>query len=170
MTEDIWDLFPFERVEGDGGQCLRLKGYMQAAMNPAFVGPLEEWLDNLRAKITQLNECLGEYESHEWCSHCIIEAKCAQITMYVNELKEKAEKLGDISAYPEIKFGHMTVLDFLDLVELQADTYTTRALTAEKKLRAVKTYLEEMRDDEFGSDWQEIEIAKELLKILEGES
>jgi len=62
-------------------------------------------------------------------------------------IKEKAEKLGDISAYPEIKFGHMTVLDFLDLVELQADTYTARALIAEKKLRAVKTAFEDHRDN-----------------------
>ena len=45
------------------------------------------------------------------------------------------DKLGDISRYPEIKFGHMTVLDYLDLVELQADTYTKRALIAEQKLR-----------------------------------
>ena len=51
------------------------------------------WLDKLNAKITQLNECLGEYESKEWCDHCIIDSKCAQITLYVQELKKKAEPL-----------------------------------------------------------------------------
>lgn len=59
------------------------------------------------------------------------------------ENKEKAEKLGDISLYPEIKFGPLTVLDFLDLVELQAETYTTRALTAEKTLRAIISKVKE---------------------------
>ncbi len=52
----------------------------------------DAWLENLKGKITQLNECLGEYESHEWCSHCIIDAKCAQITLHVQELKENTRK------------------------------------------------------------------------------
>ena len=59
----------------------------------------EAWLENLKAKITQLNECLGEYESKEWCDHCIIDSKCAQITLHVQELKAKAEKLDTIQTH-----------------------------------------------------------------------
>jgi len=68
------------------------------------------------------------------------------------ELEEKAEKLGDISSYPEIKFGHMTVLDFLDLVELQADTYTRRAITAEQKLNAIKAHITHQNLSTYGLD------------------
>ena len=63
------------------------------------------------------------------------------------ELKEKAEKLGDISSYPKIKFGPLTALEYLDLVELQAEHYTRRAILAEEKLRAVREFVLSRRDD-----------------------
>ena len=44
--------------------------------------------DMLFAKIEQIHECIGDYESKEWCGHCLVDAKCAQITMVSNEIKE----------------------------------------------------------------------------------
>lgn len=86
---------------------------------------------------------------------------------------QKAEKLGDISKYPEIKFGHMTVLDYFDLVELQADHYTKRALEAEKKLEAVGKIQEELEEWR-GLEYQYadphdvlIQVDDRLTKILE---
>lgn len=80
MTEDIWDIKP--------AICYMLDHFGKGQNFPYYnAKDMDAWLDNLKAKITQLNECLGEFESHEWCSHCIIEAKCAQITMHVKELK-----------------------------------------------------------------------------------
>ncbi len=58
---------------------------------------MDAFHEKLKAKITQLNECLGEYESKEWCDHCIIDSKCAQITLHVQELKEKAKKYDAIN-------------------------------------------------------------------------
>ncbi len=58
-----------------------------------YLDELNRWLDNLKGKITQLHECLGEYESKEWCDHCIVDSKCVQITMRIIELKKKAETL-----------------------------------------------------------------------------
>ena len=97
------------REEGVGGSQRRLRAEMTAiwdemppiltnigthevGTNPRFL----EWLENLKAKITQLHECLGEYHSEQWCDHCIIDSKCAQITLYVQELKEKAEKYDEL--------------------------------------------------------------------------
>ncbi len=77
--KDIW---------GEKPPLLRNAGTIEVGVNPKFL----DWLENLKAKITQLNECLGEYESKEWCDHCIIDSKCAQITLHVQELKKKAEK------------------------------------------------------------------------------
>ena len=54
---------------------------------------MDTFHEKLKAKITQLHECLGEYESKEWCGHCIVDSKCAQITMHIIELKKKAETL-----------------------------------------------------------------------------
>ena len=54
---------------------------------------LDIFLEKLKGKITQLHECLGEYESKEWCGHCIVGSKCAQITMHIIELKKKGDVL-----------------------------------------------------------------------------
>lgn len=54
---------------------------------------MDAFHEKLKGKITQLHECLGEYESKEWCGHCIADAKCAQITMHIIELKKKGDVL-----------------------------------------------------------------------------
>jgi len=61
-----------------------------------------------------------------------------------DRMQVKAEKLGDLSLYPEDKFGPMTVLDYFDLVELQADTYTERAIKAEQKLDAIRDIIKKV--------------------------
>lgn len=93
MTDekDIWDEKP-DYVWVPRGYSSRVK-IKDDDIQMLNLEETDAWLENLKAKITQLNECLGEYESKEWCSHCIIDSKCAQITLYVQELKEKAEKL-----------------------------------------------------------------------------
>ena len=72
----------------------------------------------------------------------LMEMTYSELATYLAELRDKAEALGDISAYPENKFGPLTVLEYLDLVEMQAEHYTERALISEKKLRAIKHHLE----------------------------
>ena len=47
---DIWDEFPFERVEWDNGQYLRLKGYHNSAMMQIFAVPLETWMEDLKVE------------------------------------------------------------------------------------------------------------------------
>ncbi len=47
--------------------------------------------DRLQSAITQINECIGGYESKEWCGHCVVDGKCAQITLAVLEIREKLE-------------------------------------------------------------------------------
>ena len=64
------------------------------------------------------------------------------------EVFEKAEILGDLSVYPENKFGPLTVLDYLDLVEMQAEHYTKRALVAEEKLRKISEFTTKDDNDE----------------------
>jgi len=54
---------------------------------------MDAFHEKLKEKITQLHECLGEYESKEWCGHCIVDSKCAQITMHIIELKKKGDVL-----------------------------------------------------------------------------
>jgi len=58
-----------------------------------YLNEVDAFHEKLKAKITQLHECLGEYQSKEWCGHCIVDSKCAQITMHIIELKKKAETL-----------------------------------------------------------------------------
>ncbi len=88
---------------------------------------MDAWLENLKGKITQLNECLGEYESHEWCDHCIIDAKCAQITMHVTELKENAKKwemvFGDIQ-----KLGYVGTAEMLKSLKRKAELWDQYAI------------------------------------------
>ena len=104
---DIWDEKP---------PLLRNAGTIEVGVNPKFL----DWLENLKAKITQLNECLGEYESKEWCDHCIIDSKCAQITLHVQELKEKAKKW--------------------DRLDQPAKYNLTKYMECSDKLEAVKTW------------------------------
>jgi len=75
----------------------------------------------------------------------------------VLEWKANSEKLGDLSIYPDNKFGHMSVLDYLDLVELQTEHYTKRALDAEKRLREI---------DDKSAKWDEV---YDFLKISEAD-
>ncbi len=112
---DIWDEMP---------PILTNIGTLEVGTNPKFL----EWLENLKAKITQLHECLGEYHSKQWCSHCIVDSKCAQITLYVQELKEKAKK------YDAINWNAIRAT--LD-----------EKIEAEEKLEAVKTAFEAHRDN-----------------------
>lgn len=58
-----------------------------------YLNEVDAFHEKLKGKITQLHECLGEYQSKEWCGHCIVDSKCAQITMHIIELKKKAETL-----------------------------------------------------------------------------
>jgi len=75
---------------------------------------LDVFLEKLKGKITQIHECLGEYESHEWCSHCIIDAKCAQITMDIIELKKKAETLTFLFGEKGVKTENLMKLQKLE--------------------------------------------------------
>ena len=78
-----------------------------------------------------------------------------------DRLKEKANKLGNINEYPPELFGHMTVLDYYDLVQTQADHYTERAIKAEQKLRDIKHYAEEQLKNNAGVR------PKRVLELLE---
>ncbi len=104
---------------------------------------LDAFHEKIKGKITQLNECLGEYESHRWCGHCIADAKCAQITMHVNELKEKAE-------------------NWDRRIRLNLDS----AVVALKKLEAIKTWLTKAKAQGYIS----ISQGEKLDDILEVEA
>lgn len=49
--------------------------------------------DRMNTSLMQIHECLGEYESKEWCNHCEVDSKCLQITSATQELKERIKKL-----------------------------------------------------------------------------
>jgi len=89
-----------------------------------------------------------------------------------NILKAKAEKLGNLDDYPMIRDGPITVLEYLDLVLLQADTYTKRALNVEGKLEAVKDVLK-LPDCKSSEETPDLILGFEeqfyLKKILEGD-
>lgn len=69
-------------VEGDRGSWeVDKEFYPKEAM--------DDWLEILRSRLMQMQECLGEFESKEWCSHCIINNKCAQITLKVELLNNR---------------------------------------------------------------------------------
>ena len=152
--KDIWDEKP---------PLLRNAGTIEVGVNPKFL----DWLENLKAKITQLNECLGEYESKEWCDHCIIDSKCAQITLHVQELKEKAEKWDEfckcLKWHPGTPISPI-LLQFHALNEGNQDK--------RKKLEAIKTLFLPLPE---WIEWEEgpmsIEASKmlKLKKILEAE-
>lgn len=87
------------------------------------------------------------YNKEEFIPRRDVRNTIADLIDIGDELKEKADLLGDISSYPENKFGPMTVLDYLDLVELQAETYTRRALVAEEKLRRISEFTTKDEDE-----------------------
>ncbi len=126
----------------------------EVGTNPRFL----DWLENLKAKITQLHECLGEYHSKQWCDHCIIDSKCAQITLYVQELKDKADR------YDMIQEGvplvhHLTFEQFVN--EFQVLT---------EKLEAVKTFKKEVENNYLLVRSPRVPyILKRLNEILKGE-
>ena len=53
---------------------------------------MDEYLDAFDAKILQIHECIGAYESGELCGHCLVDAACGRITMELQKLEENAGK------------------------------------------------------------------------------
>ncbi len=133
MTEDIWS----EKPKSGNETCGCYHGELYAAEE------MDAWLEKVKAYY------MDAWNALEALKHYFPDLNTKSyntVNQHLGILKEKAEKLGDISTYPENKFGRMTVLDYFDLVEMQADTYTMRALTAEQKLEAAKTHLTEYPD------------------------
>ena len=86
----FWDEMP--GVETYTSVAMAVYGY-PSTWEYYPVKEMDLFHEKLKGKITQLNECLGEYETQEWCEHCIIDAKCAQITLHVKDLEKKIEDM-----------------------------------------------------------------------------
>ena len=141
--KDIWDEKP-EPVWVPRGYYSESK-IKEDDVQALLLEDVGTWLENLKAKITQLNECLGEYESKEWCDHCIIDSKCAQITLHVQELKEKAKK------YDAINWNAIRAT--LD-----------EKIEAEEKLEAIKKVCKNEFTENFA--YSDSKFAEAILKIL----
>ncbi len=125
----------------------------------AYLNARDTWVQNLMAKITQLHECLGEYESKEWCGHCILESKCAQITLHAQELKERAEKWGlavsniwdeeSIITPERMALGINVLNQHFDTCETheQVEKQIDELLEFEDKLEAIKEHTKTYPDE-----------------------
>ena len=70
-------------LPGPGG-----RGVYEEADNYYEKPAMDEYLAALDAKILQIHECLGQYESKEWCDHCLIDAACARVTMELHRIED----------------------------------------------------------------------------------
>ncbi len=114
---------------------------------------MDAFHEKLKAKITQIHECLGEYESKEWCGHCIVDSKCAQITMHIIELKKKADTLTFLFGKKGVKTENLMKIQMWREKAERWDQYAIYdndnepkilvkdLITAYEKLEAVKTWL-----------------------------
>jgi len=120
--------------------------------------------DRLNSAITQIHECLGEYESKEWCGHCIADSKCAQITMHIIELKKKADTLTFLFGEKGVKTEN--------LMKIQA--WREKAETFDQAVRqAFIKYFgegsierEDFQAGDYGAN-DSIDLANTIWKILE---
>ncbi len=140
MAEDIWDEINLESIT------------YKSELDPLRV---RSYLEKLKGKITQLHECLGEYETHEWCGHCIVDSKCAQITMHVIELKKKADILDFLFGEKGVRTENLMKLQiWREKAELwdqyaiydndkEEEILVKDLITAYEKLEAVRAYVED---------------------------
>ncbi|MCK4698642.1 MAG: hypothetical protein KAT53_10140 [Dehalococcoidia bacterium] len=114
---------------------------------------MDAFHEKLKGKITQLHECLGEYESKEWCGHCIADAKCAQITMHIIELKKKGDVLDFLFGEKGVRTENlMKIQIWREKAELWDESWVRsfpssardqvlrRMMDAEQKLEAVRNW------------------------------
>jgi len=184
MTEEkpIWDELPEPLPVGWAETLYYSKPDMDA------------FHEKLKGKITQLHECLGEYESKEWCGHCIVDSKCAQITMHIIELKKKAETLTFLFGEKGVKTENLMKIQMWREKAEKSDEYY-RAMREfqgrnsnqahmirdlKKKLEAVKVLLDDVCDY-YGTEtcqedvcdcdpngWEGC-LTRQILEVLEAE-
>jgi len=167
MTEEkpIWDELPEPLPVGWAETLYYSKTDMDA------------FHEKLKGKITQLHECLGEYQSKEWCGHCIVNSKCAQITMHIIELKKKAETLTFLFGEKGVRTENLMKIQAWREKAEKWDSFKKDAVCRScdwdlpechkyrRRLEAVKKWAEQWIDKE--TKWSR---GKALWKILEAKN